>query len=738
MYKLNMEYNLDKITADFKNCYGINSLKHTFDFTNNNTPVVIYAPNGVMKTSFAKTLHDYVSGASPKDIFYPDKVSSFSITESNGHALKKESIFVTTAIDEKYQSEKISTLLASESLKLKYDEIFSSISTKKDELFSILKKQSGITKEIENTFTRDFGMAPKDVLTLLGRLEREVNENANNEYTNIKYKTLFSDRILEFLEKENVEKLIEEYTKAYEKLINQSLYFKKGVFNHTNAETIAKNLKKNGWFEGGHSVSLKNDGIINEISTEEELISAIENEKQKILQDKQLSEMFQTVDKELTTAELRNFRDYLIEHPYIVPALNDITSFKQKIWVAYLVENKDSYLKLIKEYDDSRAEIKNIIEQADNEQTHWGKVLKIFNERFSVPFKVKVENKSDAVLNIAAPQITFYFHGNENDTAIKTDRATLHHGLSNGEKRALFILNIIFELEARKQKNIETLLILDDIADSFDYKNKYAIIQYLSDLRDDNNFKLIILTHNFDFYRTVKGRLNIWGDNKLISNKENGEIQLLKDTLTSNPFDEWKKSLSEPAVLIASIPFARNIAEYIGKNDIYTKLTSLLHIKYDTKDITISDLSDIYSSLFDPKNFESFDHTDKSVYDLILETCENISTYQHENLKLEEKITLSIGIRLQAETCLIQMIQEEISLHNIKKNQTSKLIKIYEKQENKDENILRIMKRVSIMTPENIHLNSFMYEPILDMSGHHLKSLYKDISGCINSSNSTH
>jgi hypothetical protein len=32
------------------------------------------------------------------------------------------------------------------------------------------------------------------------------------------------------------------------------------------------------------------------------------------------------------------------------------------------------------------------------------------------------------------------------------------------------------------------------------------------------------------------------------------------------------------------------------------------------------------------------------------------------------------------------------------------------------------------MTPENIHVNSFMYEPILDMSNIHLKSLYEKIN----------
>ena len=31
------------------------------------------------------------------------------------------------------------------------------------------------------------------------------------------------------------------------------------------------------------------------------------------------------------------------------------------------------------------------------------------------------------------------------------------------------------------------------------------------------------------------------------------------------------------------------------------------------------------------------------------------------------------------------------------------------------------------MTPENIHLNSFMYEPILDMSSDELINLYQEI-----------
>ncbi len=41
--------------------------------------------------------------------------------------------------------------------------------------------------------------------------------------------------------------------------------------------------------------------------------------------------------------------------------------------------------------------------------------------------------------------------------------------------------------------------------------------------------------------------------------------------------------------------------------------------------------------------------------------------------------------------------------------------------------MLKCLDRVALMTPENIHVNSFMYEPIVDMSDDHLKKLYGDV-----------
>ncbi|WP_132951534.1 hypothetical protein [Rhodovulum bhavnagarense] len=714
-----------------KNCYGIDALEHTFDFSNNNMPVLVYAPNGVMKTSLAKTMRQYALNKKPEDIFFPERVSELSIADEGGQAIDRESVFVIDSVDDKYQSSRISTLLASEELKARYDDIFGSIAEKKEKLFKALKKPSGLSKDIDAAIAGAFKVRKEDVLVALARLEREVKEGAHSQFSGLKYKTLFSDKVLEFLQNSDVKTLIDDYTKIYEQILDSSLYFKKGVFNHSNAETIAKNLKSNGWFDGGHSVNLNHQGERSEISTEAELIDAIESEKQKILTDPKLAEMFQKVDNTLTTAELRNFRDYLIENPFVVAELSDIDAFKQRVWISYLVESSSEYFDLIEEYDSSKEKIKEIIGEAEKEQTRWESVISQFNDRFSVPFTVKVENKGDAVLNVSAPQITFYVEDRDNGAPRKTDRNILDKGLSNGEKRALYILNIIFEVEARRKAGIETLVVLDDIADSFDYKNKYAIIEYLNDMRSEENFHLIILTHNYDFYRTVRGRLGVFGDNKLLCNRLNGALQLIPDSISDNPFETWKNNLTTPVVLVASVPFVRNLAEYVGNEEAFQTLTSLLHMKDQTQALTVQDLHTVYQSVLAAGSFTDFSGIGGSVFDLIMSVCGEICDLDDDNLTLEQKIALSVGIRLVAEQVLIDEINDPEYVGAIRKNQTSKLIRKYERSGDCDEKVLRAVKRVALMTPENIHLNSFMFEPILDMSGHHLKALFADIKACI-------
>jgi hypothetical protein len=55
------------------------------------------------------------------------------------------------------------------------------------------------------------------------------------------------------------------------------------------------------------------------------------------------------------------------------------------------------------------------------------------------------------------------------------------------------------------------------------------------------------------------------------------------------------------------------------------------------------------------------------------------------------------------------------------------LFKIRDEWKKNEINEEKIIKRILLMTPESIHINSFMYEPILDMWDWHLRKLYKEV-----------
>ena len=273
---------------------------------------------------------------------------------------------------------------------------------------------------------------------------------------------------------------------------------------------------------------------------------------------------------------------------------------------------------------------------------------------------------------------------------------------------------------------------MDDIADSFDYKNKYAIIEYLKEISDYTDFLSIILTHNFDFFRTVQERISgnskYLGSYMAIKEKDYIRLEQLKYRYISNPLKNWKRNLSDNAKLIASVTFARNIAEYVGDNENFNKLTSILHMKEATKNLTVKELQEIYKDIFRDLSELELDNSNKRLYDIIFEVADQIVDSESESeANIENKVVLSIAIRLNAELHMINKINDAEFVSKINKNQTGELFGKFKKRFSDDLRSIEILERVNIMTPENIHLNSFMFEPIIDLSYYHLKQLYKDV-----------
>lgn len=101
-------------------------------------------------------------------------------------------------------------------------------------------------------------------------------------------------------------------------------------------------------------------------------------------------------------------------------------------------------------------------------------------------------------------------------------------------------------------------------------------------------------------------------------------------------------------------------------------------------------------------------------------------------INLENKIVLSIALRSKAEKYMIDKISdpeflETLFTNCLEKNssQTYPIFKKYTTMFPEDIECRSLIDEINLTTPENIHVNSFMFEPILDISDTHLTTIKK-------------
>ncbi len=465
-----------------------------------------------------------------------------------------------------------------------------------------------------------------------------------------------------------------------------------------------------------------------EIKNYNRLSEIFEEEKNKILNNEDLKNSFANIEKFINAnKELRAFKDAISGDNTLLIELLDYDSFREKVLFSYLKQSIQNVKSLVGLYREKKSEIEKIIEQANKDQEEWESVIKIFNQRFLVPFKVELQNQKDILLNKDAAQFRFIFSDDNQDVNVQKEDLQKH--LSGGEKRALYILQILFEIEARKRSDKPQLLVFDDISDSFDYKNKHAIIEYLNDLQECGQFKLLVMTHNFDFYRTLASRLGIPREQIKMIRKNDAREIIFENGGYLKSFIECIRNSKEDKNFFALIPFVRNLIEYTrpqaDKDNDYIKLTNCLHMKKDTETIKIQDISKIFDSVFGTERKKRNIEKDGSklylqaIYDIAEEICNDEN---RNHIELQNKIIFSIAIRLKSEEWMLNKLNQEFESTN---NQTRELYDAIKKELSDDEK--RIIQKVLMITPENIHINSFMFEPILDISLDHLYTCFEKV-----------
>jgi hypothetical protein len=720
---------MKKITVDLENCYGIKKLKHEFDFSKKSA-FAIYAPNGIMKSSLAQTFKDIADGAQSGDRIFPSRKSQRKITDEFGKPLPKAAVLVVRSVEEAFgTSEETSTLLVDAALRKQYEQLHADINRVKETFFKALKTQSGSKKDLEAEISATFTASENEFIQALIRIESEVESQTEAPLATIPYDVINDEKVLAFLDNPVSREAIAEYIKRYNELIAASVFFKQGVFDYYDAATIAKNLADHGFFEAKHSVRLNAAKTAKEITSQKELEELIATEKESITKDKELRRKFDQIDKLITkNVQLRDFRDYIEQHEDLLPRLANMKKLREDLWKSYFKAQDQLFRDLVSKIKSAAKRKAEIEAEANKQRTRWEEAIDIFNYRFFVPFKLVANNRIPAILGQEILSLGFIFQDQDSDDRASIGQNELMKVLSAGERKAFHLLHVIFEIEVRRKAGQATVIVIDDIADSFDYKNKYAIVQYLKDNSEERLFNQIILTHNFDFFRTINSRFVSYSQ-CLMAFRDKGGIALKQATGIKNVFvNDWQKNFfTEPRKKIACIPFIRNIIEYTkGDQDPdYTMLTSLLHWKPETANIQEKDLNSIFSKTFPTVKGTAKDGS-RPVLELVKqEAKECLSATQSMNF--ENKVVLSMAIRMVAEKYMIDRIDDPAFVKAIEAQQTSTLFERFRRDFQDEPGTVTTLERVVLMTPENIHLNSFMYEPILDMSDDHLRKLYQDM-----------
>ena len=726
---------MKKVSIKMANCYGIKKLEYVFDFEKHKN-YLIYASNGMMKTSFTKTFSALRAGKKPSDEVYGKKTTCDVFNDDD--PILAENIFVINSYEDEYISPNSAKLMVHRELRQKYDDAIQNVNVAQNILWTALQALFSDAVDFSVELSSLFSCAPVDVWKQIkkqiegGLLEEDSFEL---DFLKLKYADIFNSNVEAFVKEPKNIAQITEYENRYNELLEKSPVFKRGVFSHNNADIVTESLNTNGFFGANHSLVLH--GVDRVIETSDDLLDAIQTEKKKIFADEKLKKSFEKINAALGKRTLIQFRSVIEVYPEIIPELSDYLAFKRKVWVGLLNKVKTELDKVILEYEKCQTLIETIKEEANRQHSQWDIVLDIFKSRFTVPFTISVPNKNDVALLGEMPEFVFKYKDMETGDEQEISRKNLERVLSQGEKRALFLLNIINDLEALKLSGKEYLIVTDDIAESFDYKNKYAIIEYLQEMMEAANLKFVVLTHNFDFYRTValraKGKVRPAMVQRVNNGLEIGDPKYVYKT----PFELIRKGIKRhnDKDLITSIPFVRNIIEYTSgtdNNTNYQLLTSLLHLKSTTKTITFKQLEDIYKDELRDVDFDFSEsrETDK-VYYLILNEAKKIRFNNNDAMDLDGKVVISMAIRLLAEEYMINQLLAvgcpQESIEGISTMQTGGLVELFKKFCPTQTGELKTLNKVLLMSSENIHINSFMFEPLIDISIKSLVDLFGDI-----------
>ena len=570
---MGLQFTKIKKEAIFNEDFEMFVKNNEIDFSNGKT-VVLYAPNGVGKSSFCKVL----SGFGEFNLNYDN--TSYDQTNCDlFHIINDQNsrnIIKGSAKDFLLGDNIAREFELKEWLDDKFDAIFESIKER-------LKNEMGISKKSDIKISWMPNLIQK-VVEKIANSRSKVGDIDWEKFLEI-VETLIPEIIGDF------DSAKFSFIIANGKIVNELL----------NIRNITKNMEINKIEENNDAISIlekyrhKEDCIvcdnngINSIdllehkkSNKESIISNMDNETKKLLEEilNNLSEVDPFCIKTILTNSI----------------LDGDTSRMHKLqgelelYKKTLVHSVESILisSVSEELANKNIEYKLMLANPLNFTDEDILFIKEFIEK-SIDKSIVLERDNNRIKLIL-----------DSSDFLEVERENLK--LSSGEQN---FISLAFELLKAKNTS-KKIIIVDDPISSFDsiYKNKivYAIAKILK------SKNIIVLTHNTDLLRLVEVQsgsgINLYLFNNF-ENQENGFIKVadqekeiliyipkLLEFLRSSEIDGFIKN--EKMLIYSLIPFMRGYADYIGENTTKSLLTKLMH-GYNNESINVTA---IYNAIF--------------------------------------------------------------------------------------------------------------------------------------------
>lgn len=729
----------------FKNCYGLEDFELlAIPFTSEKNKAIIYAPNGIMKSSFATVFDNISRKRKSEDRIFTDRISSYKVdyyedTYTESYRKFVPNIYVINSFNATFEaySDSISTIVADEELKRQYASVVNTFAERLLPLKTAFQNHCASNFLVEDAVADSFECTANDdwdaiIKAMALFLEVEI---PNAMLASVHYDEIFNPQVMKVISRPDFLEKVSQYISVVDTLLQGSRLFSTR-FDDTSAKEFGNIVAKTHLFDAHHSILLQ-DGTV--ISSMEEWQSLVDGEMDRIHQDETAQTIYTEIDKLLgANAATRKLREIIKANKLLLAQFDDLTLLKKRLWVSYAIDSEIDVGGLVAAIQQKDDDLAVLNARAVEQLAHWQHVIEVFTTRFRAPFSVSIDNESKVVLKGEPARLVFTYNRN-GESRVKS-KEELMNCLSVGEKRALYLLQILFDLEKIRASTETTgkkhLVIADDIADSFDYTNKYAIIEYLDELANNMLIDVLVLTHNFDFYRTVSSRLGIGYDMCFVVQKDaTGNLIMEKfayknDYFTKGILDKIRDGaigddFSKQKLVIASIPFCRNVADYLGDTDTYNALTSLLHIKPSTFTTTLERYWETIKDVFRLNSLNCDIYCTVPLISMIFALADRLVTENSNTVSLEDKLVMSIAIRLKSEIYLRRVLIDNDKELDCTQNQMRIWMKRAKPHISQDK--YDVLNTVGLITPESIHVNAFMYEPLIDIPNWKLFALYKKV-----------